>query len=142
VVARAQVVAVGLALGAAMVVTTAAVLQGAPVLGPFMVLTPLVYAAAVGWTIYDLMRTPAEVLLAGGRGAVRSVWDVARGRQREQVVLDPVFQPRKADGALLVGFGHSVVAFRPDDWANFDDLRDALESAADLREAESQVNGS
>jgi hypothetical protein len=95
----------------------------------------------VGWTIYDLMRTPAEVVLSGGRGAVRSVWDVARGREREPVRLDPVFQPRKADGALLVGFGHSVVAFRPDDWPAFDDLRDALEAAADLREAEVQVNG-
>jgi hypothetical protein len=132
---------VGLALGAAMVVTTAAVLQGAPVLGPFMLLTPLVYAAAVGWTVYDLMRTPAEVVLAGGRGAVRSVWDVARGRDRDVVRLDPVFQPRKADGALLVGFGHSVVAFRADDWAEFDDLRDALEAAADLRDAETHTNG-
>jgi hypothetical protein len=141
VVARAQVVAVGLTLGAAMVVTTAAVLQGVPVLRPFLILTPLAYAAAVGWTVYDLMRTPAEVLLSGSRGAVRSVWDVARTRERQTVRLDPIYQPRKGDGALLVGFGHSVVAFRPDEWPEFDDLRDALEAAADLREAEAQVNG-
>jgi hypothetical protein len=134
--ARAQVRPVGLAFAAVMVVTTATVLQGLPVLRAFLVLTPLAYALAVAWTLYDLRRTPAEVVLGSGIGAVRSVWDVARTRGWDAPEpLAPVFHPRKADGALLVGFGDEVVTFRPDEWPQFDALRAALEDAADTADA-------
>ena len=124
-----------------MVVTTAAVLQGVPVLATFLLLTPLAYAAAVAWSFYELNRTPAEVVLSGSLGSVRSVWDVARSRGRTPDSLAPVFHPRKADGALLVGFGDSVVAFRPDDWPDFDSMRVALEEAADRLDTEGLSNG-
>jgi hypothetical protein len=119
-----------------MVVTTAAVLQGVPVMRAFLIATPLAYAAAVAWSFYELARTPAEVVVSGPMGVVLSVLDVARGRARGRVELQPIFHPRKGDGALLVGFGHSVVAFRRDDWPEFDDLRDALEAAADIVDSE------
>jgi hypothetical protein len=124
-----------------MVVTTAAVLQGVSVVRAFFLLAPLAYAAAVMWSFYDLTRTPAEVILRGGLGAVRSVWEVARNRGRAPIPLAPVFHPRKADGALLVGFGDSVIAFRPEDWADFDVMRDALQAAADTLDAEGRTNG-
>ncbi len=124
-----------------MVVTTAAVLQGVPVIRAFMLLAPLAYIAAVAWSFYDLTRTPAEVVLRGSLGVVRSVWDVARGRRHSTDTLSPVFHPRKGDGSLLVGFGDSVVAFRPDDWPEFDDMRAALEAAADRLDVEGLTNG-
>jgi hypothetical protein len=132
VVARAQSRPVGLAFAAVMVVTTAAVLQGVPVLRTFLLFAALAYAGAAAWALYDLHRTPAEVVLGRGVGAVRSVWEVARTRGWDGPdTLAPVFHPRKADGALLVGFGDEVVAFRPQDWPQFDELRAALEAAAD-----------
>jgi hypothetical protein len=124
-----------------MVVTTAAVLQGVPVLRAFLLLTPLAYAVAVAWSFYELTRTPAEVVLSGSLGAVRSVWEVARSRGHVPDALSPVFHPRKADGALMVGFGDSVVAFRPDDWPDFDSMRVALEAAADRLDTEGITNG-
>ncbi|HLA62939.1 MAG TPA: hypothetical protein VK610_00810 [Rhodothermales bacterium] len=131
---RAQGAPVGLAFAAVMIVTTAAALQGLPVLRAVLLFVPLVYVGAVAWSLYDLNRTPAEVLIGEGMGAVRSVWDVASAPHGPAQYV-PIFHPRKGDGALLVGFGDAVVAFRPDDWAEFDDLRDALTASADAADA-------
>jgi len=141
VIARAQALPVGLSLAAVMIVTTAAVLQGVPVLRAFILLAPAAYAVAVAWSLYDLARTPAEVLVSGPMGAVLSVLDVARGRGRGVPALSPIFHPRKADGALLVGFGDAVTSFRREDWPEFDDLRETLEVAADLVQSEVRING-
>ena len=134
--ARAQAGAVGVAFAVVMVVATAAALQGLPLLRAFLASAALAYAGAVAYTYHDLTRTPAEVLLGDGLGAVRSVWEVATTRGwRTEPAYVPVFHPRKGDGALLVGFGDAVVAFRPADWPDFDALRDALTAAADATDA-------
>lgn len=134
--ARAQAGAVGIAFAGVMVVTTAAALQGVPILRAFLASAVVAYAAAVAYTYYDLTRTPAEVLLGDGLGAVRSVWEVAITRGwRTAPAFVPVYHPRKGDGALLVGIGDTVVAFRPVDWPDFDALRDALTAAADATDA-------
>src|SRR5690554_5733951 len=54
---------------------------------------PVVYALSTAWTIYDLRRTPAELVLDGARGGVRSVWDAAR--RSTALRLHSVFSPRR-----------------------------------------------
>ncbi len=133
VVARAQARPVAAALVAVMVAATARVLSGADVLGLVAWALPLAYAGAAAWALFELRRLPAEILLRGPLGAVRSVWAVARERETgvEEDALVPVIAPRKTDGALLVGFGDAAVALRPFEWPEFDRLRDALDSAAE-----------
>ncbi len=132
---RAQSGPVGIAFAVLMVITVVAMLQGTPVLRAFLIALPLVYLGAAAWALYDLRRRPAEVLLSDGFGIVRSVWDVATEKAgRTALPFVPVLHPRKGDGALLVGFGDTVFAFRPDDWPDFDDLRDALTASADVTE--------
>ena len=130
VLARAQTRPVALALVAVMVLVTAAALKGQPILGTAVWAGAAAYAGAALWAWFDLRRRPAELALEGGRGTLRSVWDVAFRRSGDQP-LAPVVAPRKVDGALLVGFGPTAVALRPDDWPDFDALRGALDHAAE-----------
>ena len=81
VVARAQAQPVALALIAVMVATLPAVLRGQPVLGTVVWVAPLAYGIAAAWSLYELRRKPAELIVRGGFGTVRSVWDVARSRE-------------------------------------------------------------
>jgi hypothetical protein len=130
---RAQAQPVSLALLGVCVVTFAALLGGTPVLGTLAWAAPLAYALAAAWSVYELHRRPAEIVLRRGFGAVRSVWDVAAGRDApsEFVALSPVFPPFRKDGQLHVAIGDAIVTLRPAEWPAFDDLAAALRATAE-----------
>ena len=134
---RAQAQPVALAFIGVFVVTLAAVLQGQAVLGALLWAVPIAYLLAVGYTVYDLHRAPAAVVLRGGFGAVVSVWDVARAREGapERVRLQPVFRPFRKDGETHVGIGDAVLTVRPAEWPDYGSLLDALRAAADELDA-------
>lgn len=93
---------------------------------------PVVCALAVGWTVYDLRRTPAEIVLVGHLGTVRSVWDVALGRPPQR--LHPVFSPKRTREGLNLPLGRTVHTLGPEDWADFERLEAALFAAAEASE--------
>jgi len=108
-------------------------MQGSPVLGTLVWTAPLAYAAAAGWSLYELQRRPAEIVIRGGFAAVRSVWDVARHRDPaadEELRLYRIFPPNRVDGELSVGIGHQVYTLRPGEWPKFGTLKEALHTAA------------
>ncbi|HLT48175.1 MAG TPA: hypothetical protein VK002_13155 [Rubricoccaceae bacterium] len=133
VLARAQAQPVALALLGVFVAATVAVLQGEYVLDTLLWAAPITYAAAVAWTIYDLHRRPAAVVLRGGFGAVLSVWDVARARdgKPEAIRFQPVFRPFRKDGQFHVGIGDAVHTLRPEVWPQHAELLDALRAASE-----------
>ncbi len=133
VVARAQAQPVAVALVTLLTVTFVVLMQGTPVLGTLIWAVPLAYSIAVGWSLYELHRKPAEVVVRGGFAAVRSVWDVARRPDPStdtDLQLFRVFPPNRIDGVLSAGIGHQVHAFRPEDWPAFSALKEALQTAS------------
>jgi hypothetical protein len=130
---RAQAEPVALALLGVFVVALVGILRGEDVLGLLLWAAPLAYVLAAAWAAYDLSRRPAEVVLQGGFGAVRSVWDVAWGRERRDplVRLLPVFAPFRKDGQLHVGIGDAVHTLRPEDWPELGELVDAFRTASE-----------
>lgn len=133
VVARAQAQPVALALVGLLTVSFVALMQGTPVLGLLVWATPLAYAVAAAWALYELRRKPAEIVLRGGFAAVRSVWDVARRPDPatdKELLLFRVFPPTRVDGELTVSIGHDVYTIRPQDWPKFGKLSEALQAAS------------
>jgi len=133
VVARAQAQPVAVALIALLTVSFVALLQGSPVLGTLTWAAPFAYAIAAGWSLYELRRKPAEIVIRGGFAAVRSVWEVARRPDPATDIdlhLYRVFPPSRVDGQLSVGIGHEVFTLRPEDWPKFATLKDALHAAS------------
>ena len=90
---------------------------------------PLVYALASGWTIYDLRRTPAELVLDGSRGGIRSAWEAAAAPK--PLVLKSVFTPRRTLEGVDVPIGRTLYSFSPDDWPHFERLEQALFASAE-----------
>lgn len=117
-----------------MIAASVAMLEGQDPLPWVIWVVPLVYALSTSWTIYDLRRTPAELVLDGPRGGVRSAWDAA-GR-KNPLVLRPVFSPRRTAYGLDVPIGRTLHAFSPDDWPHFDRLEAAAFAAAEEAETE------
>ena len=133
VVARAQAQPVSLALIAVLVVSFVALMQGTPVVVTLIGVAPLAYAVAAGWSLYELRRRPAEIVLRGGFAAVRSVWEVARRpdpASDSELRLYRVFPPNRVDGELSVGIGHQVYTLRPEEWPKYGRLKDVLNAAA------------
>jgi hypothetical protein len=132
VVARAQAQPVALALTAVMIATLGAVLRGEAVLGTVAWAAPLAYFVAAAWSLYELQRRPAEIVIRHGLGTVRSVWDVARTRGfvPDTLRLHPLFEPGKKDGQLFVGIGDEVVTLRAAEWPQYRALLDALRAGA------------
>lgn len=133
VLARAQAQPVALALLGVFVVATVAVLRGEAVLGSLLWAVPIAYAAAASWTAYELHRTPAAIVLRGGFGAVRSVWDVARRKEGPDALvrLQPVFRPFRKEGQMHAGIGDTIHTLRREEWPQYNDLLDALRNSAD-----------
>ena len=134
VLARAQAQPVALALLGVFVVATVAVLRGEPVLGTLLWAVPLAYIAGASWSVYELHRKPAALVLRGGFGAVRSVWDVARTREREgsneALPLHPVFRPFRKEGRMHAGIGDTIHTLRREEWPRYGELLDALRAAS------------
>jgi hypothetical protein len=93
---------------------------------------PVVYVLSTAWTIYDLRHTPAEVVLEGSRGGVRSVWDAAR--RTATLRLRPVFSPRRTLEGVDVPIGRTLYSLSPVDWPAYDQLEKALFDAATASE--------
>lgn len=129
VLARAQARGLALGLLPVMVLATATILQGASPLATLTWTVPLVCVAALAWAAYDVRRRPAAIVLDGGAGAVRSVWDVAR-RGENGGPLTVVLPSSKVDGVLHAALGDATLPLYPSDWPDFDGLVDALRAAS------------
>ena len=101
---------------------------------------PLVYALSTAWTIYDLRRTPAELVIDGARGGIRSVWDVAL--RTTTLPLYSVFTPRRTMEGVDVPIGRTLFSFPPEDWPSFDRLEAAVFAAANASEHERRYRAS
>ena len=132
--ARAQAGPVASGLLCVMVVALAAALQGYPVLRPLMLVVPVVYASAAAVGMYIVQRQPAEVIVAGSKGVIRSVWDVTGPGP---AILTPIHSAMPRREGLVVGLGDEVVTLRPEDWPQLEDVHRTLADAARLAELES-----
>ena len=102
---------------------------------PWLVwVVPLVYALSTAWTVYDLRHTPAELVLDGPRGGVRSAWDAAR--RTAALRLDPVYSPRRTMEGVDVPIGRTLYSFAPADWPGFERLEKAVFAASAASEAD------
>ncbi len=117
-----------------MIAAATAMLEGQDPLPWAVWVVPLVYALSTAWTLYDLRRTPAELVLDGAGAGLRSVWDAA-GRKKP-LPLRAVFSPRRTVYGLDVPIGRTLHAFAPEDWPAFERLEAAVFAAADAAEAE------
>ncbi len=120
-----------------MIAAAVAMLEGQDPLPWVLWVVPLVYALSTAWTIYDLRRTPAELVLDGSRGGLRSVWDAA-GRT-SALPLHSVFSPRRTMEGVDVPIGRALHSFHPDDWPAFDRLEAAVFAAAAASERDRQT---
>ena len=93
--------------------------------------TAYVLAAAAG--LYVVQKRPAEVVVDGGRAALRSVWDASGG---DATVLLPVHSVLPRREGLVVGIGDEVVTLRPEEWPEFEEVHRALADAARIAEIE------
>ena len=125
---RALVRPVAVCLLPVMVATLTAALQG-------FVVQPYVWGgagAALGlaslWTTFRLQRTVAEIHVAGGEAAVRSVWDCVR---TVPPAWEPVFDLRDYRSWCFATVGLSSYELEAADWPDYDALRDALKEARD-----------
>ena len=137
VVLRAQAEPVALALLGVFVVAFVGMLRGEAVLGTLVWAVPVAYVLAAAWATYELHRRPAEIALADGFGLVRSVWDVAAGRDAK-VRVDrflPVFRPFRKDGEYHASIGDTVHTLHAAEWPQLDALVDALRASSDALHA-------
>lgn len=131
--AKAQSGPVAFALLCVMVVALAAALQGYPVLKPLLFIVPGVYTAAAAVGMYVVQRRPAEVIVAGSKGAIRSAWDVTGAGP---TLLVPIHSAMPRREGLVVGLGDEVVTLRPEDWPQLEEVHRALADAARLADLE------
>jgi hypothetical protein len=117
-----------------MIAAAMAMLQAQDPLPWLVWVVPVVYALSTAWTIYDLRHAPAELVVEGARGAVRSVWDVAR--RVSALRLHPVYSPRRTMEGLDLPIGRTLYSFAPSDWPHFEQLEQAAFAAAAASEEE------
>ncbi|MEP0545823.1 MAG: hypothetical protein ABJF88_02745 [Rhodothermales bacterium] len=117
-----------------MIAAAVSMLEGQDPLPWVVWVVPLVYALSTAWTVHDLRRTPAELVLDGSRGGVRSVWDAA-GRANA-LPLHSVYSPRRTMEGVDVPIGRTLHSFAPGDWPGFERLEAAVFAAANASEQE------
>ena len=133
--ARAQSGPVAVGFLIVMVAALSAVLQGVSVLRPLLVILPLVYVVAATGGLYGAQKRPAEIVVAGGRAALVSVWEASGDGP---VVMLPVHSVLPRREGLVVGVGDDVTTLRPEDWPDFEGVHRALADAARIAEIEGQ----
>lgn len=111
-----------------MIAAAMAMLQAQDPLPWVVWVVPVVYVLSTAWTIYDLRHTPAEVVLDGPRGGVRSVWDTAR--RTSTLRLRPVYSPRRTMEGVDVPIGRTLYSLSPVDWPSYEQLEKGLFEAA------------
>jgi len=124
---RAQSGTLAWALLGLMIVTLAAVLQGAVVWWSFAIGLALAYAGSAFIVHGQLHRTPALIEIDGPTARVWSVWDVAGPRRPP---ARPVWEARLVVGELVVSLGDAVETFNAPDWPDYDTLVDGMRDAA------------
>ena len=98
---------------------------------------PVVYALTSAWTVYDLRRTPAELVLDGPRGGLRSAWDAAGAPK--PLLLRPVYTPRRTLQGVDVPIGRTLHSFSPLDWPRFEELEAAVFASAEASQSEREA---
>lgn len=111
-----------------MTVTLAAVLEGAPIAGPFAAGALVVYVASAVVSRGRLDRTPAAIEIDGAGARLWSVWDAAAPEKRPDI--EGVYEARLVRGELVVSLGDAVETFQRSDWPDFEALVDAMRAAA------------
>lgn len=132
---RSQTEATAIVVIALLAVSFVFLMQGYSVWQTLVWVLPAAYVATAIWAAYELRRKPAEIVLKNGLGEIRSVWDVARineGDEIETALLVRVFPPQKVDGEVNVAIGDTMMTIRPQEWPDFGQLTRALSDAAQL----------
>ncbi len=104
----------------------AAALQGQPVWGYLIWGLPSALVGATLWTQFRLMRTPVELHLRSGQAAIQSLHEVMHGQSPTWHALHHV-RAGRWDVELSVGW--RTYSFRPAEWPQYDQLRDAAQKA-------------
>jgi hypothetical protein len=123
---RALAQPVGACVAPVMIGAAAAALQGDAAWGYLIWGLPAALLTATLWTQFWLMRTPAELHLHPGQAAVRSVHEVLYDRPLTWHALHSV-QAGRWNVELSVGW--RTYTCRPDEWPNYNRLRDAAQEA-------------
>lgn len=126
--ARALIRPLGACMLPVMIVATVLVLSRVDALIFVAWASPAAYLVASGWTAYNLGRTPAEMVVTEDSAALRSIWQVARGKESD--TGGQVFWFRDDGTVLNVSIGRVVVSLHPDEWPEGDVLANALDRAA------------
>lgn len=100
--------------------TTSALLEQ-PIWGYLVWGLPAAIGLATVWTYFSLARTIAEVGFRSGQAAVRSVYDVLRTRPFEWKSIHNV---RTTSWHVELSIGRITYMLQPEDWPNYDTLRE------------------
>ncbi len=131
--ARALPPALALLLLPLMVLATADMLLGNDPAGWLLWAAPVALAVATVVTLYRLRSAPVEIVLRGGLGGARTLWEVAANAPLR---LRPIFRPRRVRDGLNAIVGEDVLTLAPDEWPEVAALEAALRAAADRAEME------
>lgn len=123
---EALVKPIGACLSPIMIGATAAALQGNPVLEYLLWGAPAALVIATLWTHFLLASTPAELHLQSGRVALRSIQDVVLGRPPD---WNPLYNVRVSPESVEISVRWNTQMFRPRDWPEYEQLRDAANEA-------------
>jgi hypothetical protein len=96
-------------------------------------LAPAVIAIVSAWKAHDLARTPAVLVIDGGRATVLSTLSAARRDPASR--MQTIFTPKHTPEGVFVSIGRNVHLIRPEDWPGFDELAAALGAAAEQADA-------
>lgn len=102
------------------------VLQGFPALVYLTLGFPLAVLAAMGWTYYRLVATPAELHVRPGAAAIRTVWATVHDRP---LIWRSILELRTSRSTVTVTLSDAAYELARDEWPDTDDLLDALQIA-------------
>ncbi|MFT4605657.1 MAG: hypothetical protein ACI9W4_002401 [Rhodothermales bacterium] len=89
---------------------------------------PFAMVIASGWTIFQLRRRVAEVMIRGEAVRILSAWQVAAGHGEDWVSLLDV---RREPSGLVVTLGHDSRHLLVADWPNLSRMETVLRAASD-----------
>ncbi len=89
---------------------------------------PLGMIVASGWTVFQLRRRVAEVVIRGEAVRIRSAWQVAARQNEDWVSLLDV---RRESSGLVVTLGHDSRHLLSADWPNLARMEEILQTASD-----------
>lgn len=89
---------------------------------------PIAMIVASAWTIFQLRRRVAEVVIRGEAVRILSAWQVAAGQSEDWVSLLDV---RRESSGLVVTLGHDTRNLLNADWPNLSRMEEVLRTASD-----------